>query len=190
MTYIICAFESEARALIDKYKLAKDTSGTFTLFKNEEFIIFICGMGQENAQTATQNLLLNFPNKENDIFVNLGICAAQTSYNIGTLVQIHKLQGNHESHVLKTVDSGIPPVSCFSSFTPLNRPVNEDIAEMEALSLYTNISPYFKTTKISFLKVVSDNFNPVKFNKGFIISLMNANLSHIIKHINIMKEKN
>jgi len=175
MTYIICAFESEARALIDKYKLAKDTSGTFTLFKNEEFIIFICGMGQENAQTATQNLLLNFPNKENDIFVNLGICAAQTSYNIGTLVQIHKLQGNHESHVLKTVDSGIPPVSCFSSFTPLNRPV---------------ISPYFKTTKISFLKVVSDNFNPVKFNKGFIISLMNANLSHIIKHINIMKEKN
>ena len=53
MTYILCAFESEARAIIDKYKLLKGNSDKYTLFKNENFLIFISGMGQDNAYNAT-----------------------------------------------------------------------------------------------------------------------------------------
>ena len=190
MIYILSAFEAEARALIDKNKLVKTKSGIYTLFKNEELLVFITGMGQENAHTATQHLLLNFPNKKEDFFINLGICAAQSSFQIGKLVQVKKLQDTQESHLLKTVGSDVHVVSCFSSHTPLDRPVNEDIAEMEAMSIYKEVSPYFDTSHISFLKIVSDNFNPVKFDKGFIISLVNQNLETIMQHIQIMKEKN
>jgi len=188
MIYILSAFEAEARAIIDKYKLVKSKSGIYTLFKNEAFLVFISGMGQDNAFEATQHLLLNFPNHKDDLFINLGICAAQSTFEIGALLQIKKLQSPQESHLLKTIDSGAPLVSCFSSYTPVDRPVNEDIAEMEAMSIYKEISQYFNPSQISFLKVVSDNFNPVKFNKGFIISLINENLDPIMKHIQKMKE--
>ena len=188
MIYILCAFEAEARALIDKYKLTKYKSGVYTLFKNKEVVIFICGMGQENAQLAMQDLMLHFPNQDNDILINLGICAAQNSFEVGSLLQVSKLQSQEESHLLTTVNSGIPTASCFSSSKVLDRPVNEDIAEMEALGIYTNIFPHFKPNNISILKVVSDNFKPTKFNKGFIISLINKNLPQITRHINIMKE--
>lgn len=188
MTYILSAFEAEARAIIDKYKLVKTKSGIYTLFKNEELLVFISGMGQENAHEATQHLLLNFPNHKDDLFVNLGICAAQSTFEIGKLLQVKKLQDSQESHLLKTIDTDIPKVSCFSSHQPLDRPVNEDIAEMEAMSIYKEINLYFEPSHISFLKVVSDNFNPEKFNKGFIISLINKNLDSIMKHIQKMKE--
>ncbi|PHR55241.1 MAG: hypothetical protein COA44_11070 [Arcobacter sp.] len=190
MTYILSAFEAEARALIDKYNLVKTKSGKYVLYKNEELLVFISGMGQDNAHKATQYLLLNFPNKKDDLFINLGICAAQNFYEIGQLLQIYKLQDTQESYLLKTVNSDIQSVSCFSSTKVLNRPVNEDIAEMEAMSIYKEVRTYFKPSHISFLKVVSDNFNPVKFNKGFIISLMNKNLDPIMQHIQNMKEIN
>jgi hypothetical protein len=94
-----------------------------------------------------------------------------------------------ESHRVKRVASSIPSVSCFSAKKPQGRPVNEDIAEMEAMSIYKNISPYFKTEHISFLKVVSDNFNPVTPDKQFIISLIQKNIPLIEEHIAIMQER-
>lgn len=190
MIYIFCAFETEARALIDRYKLTKCKSGKYTLFANEEILIFISAMGQENARNTAQHLLLNFPAKKEDIFINLGVCAAQSSYEIGKILQIEKLVDEDESHRLKTVYSSIQKVSCFSAKTPQGRPVNEDIAEMEAMSIYNNISQYFSAEHISFLKVVSDNFNPVKLEKQFIISLIQKNIPLIDEHIKIMQERN
>ena len=189
MIYIFCAFETEARALIDKYKLSKSKSGRYTLFANDNVLLFISGMGQENAFEAVQHLLLNFPAKQEDIFINLGVCAAQSTYEIGEILQIKKLVDEEESHFLKTVSSSILNVSCFSAKMPQDRPVNEDIAEMEAMSIYNNISQYFRAEHISFLKVVSDNFNPVKLEKQFIISLIQKNIPLIDEHIKIMQER-
>jgi len=183
MTYILCAFEAEARALIDFYKLSKQKSGSYSFFKDDEHLIFISGMGQKSASEAIQALMLNFPTHANDSFINLGICAAQNSFEIGQLVQIKKLCNEDESHHLPIIDSGIQTVSCFSAKVPLDRPVNEDIAEMEALGLYQSIHNYFKAEHISFLKVVSDNFNPQKPNKAFVISLIQSNLPKILEHI-------
>ncbi len=187
MIYIFCAFETEARALIDKHRLSKRKSGLYTLFTNEEILIFISGMGQENANNAAMHLILNFPAKKDDIFINLGVCAAQSSYRVGNILQIEKLVDEKESHRLKCVSSPVQKVSCFSAKLPQDRPVNEDIAEMEAMSIYNTISQYFAAEHISFLKVVSDNFNPVKLEKQFIISLIQKNIPLIDEHIKIMQ---
>jgi len=183
MTFIICAFESEARAVIDKLKLNKKNNDTYKIFYNDETLLLITGMGQEKALSASEYLLLNFPPKKEDVLINLGVCAAQSTYCIGELIQVKKLVNEDESHTLSTLDSDFPTLSCFSAKVPLNRPVNEDIAEMEALSIYKSISPYFQKEKISFLKIVSDNFNPTKPNKQFIISLVQNKIPDIIKHI-------
>ena len=79
-------------------------------------------------------------------------------------------------------------MSCFSSATALSTAVSEDIADIEAMGIYKGISPYFKASHISFLKVISDNFNPDKFNKGFIISLIQNQLAQIQEHISYMEK--
>ena len=189
MIYILCAFETEARAFIDRYKLQKKNSGPYKYFDDEERLIFISGMGQDNASEAINHLLLNFSHSSDDIFINLGVCAAQSSFEIGELLQIKKLQNDEESHILSTPHSDLKTVSCFSGNKALDRPVNEDIAEMEAMNIYKTISQYFQADKISFLKVVSDNFNPIKPSKQFIISLMHNKLEAITEHIQNMQKQ-
>ena len=188
MTYILSAFETEARALIQSYGLQKDVNHPFKLFYSEEILIIISGMGQEKAKEAIEYLLLNFPNKTDDIFINLGICAGQKEFAVGTLLQIKQLQDEEESHHLITCNEYIQAVSCFSSFVPLDIPTTTDIAEMEAMGIYRVIHTYFPRKQISFLKIVSDNFNPIKFSKAFIIGLFQNKLSQIQDHITLLQK--
>lgn len=183
MLYIICAFEAEARAIIDHYKLTKKQTQPFALFESSEVLLIICGMGPDNAKVASQYLLATFPPRKEDSFLNIGICAAQDDYKIGELLQAQSLQDQMVSYKLQLLDTAIKPVSCYSSDKVLDAPSNTDIAEMEALSIYENISSYFEPKNISFLKVVSDNFKPFKPNKQFIIDLIRNNIKPIKEHI-------
>jgi len=188
MTYILCAFETEARALIDSYKLQKRNSHPFKLFYDEEVFIIISGMGQDKAEEAVEYLLLNFSHKKDDTFLNLGTCAGQKGFPIGSLVQVQQLQDEEESHRMCIQNRDIQAVSCFSSPLPLDRPTATDIAEMEAIGIYRTISKYFPLKKISFLKIVSDNFNPIPHKKAFIIKLTQDKLVEIKAHIELMKQ--
>jgi len=188
MTYILCAFETEARAIIDAYKLQKRSTHPFKLFYDEEVFIIISGIGQEKAAEAVDYLLLNFQHNSEDIFINLGTCAGQKVFPIGTLVQVKQLQDEDESHRMCIQNKAIQAVSCFSSSLPLDRPTATDIAEMEAIGIYRAINNYFPLKKISFLKIVSDNFNPIKHEKAFIIKLTQDNISSIKTHIELLKK--
>lgn len=190
MLYIICAFEAEARVLIDAYKLIKEKNQDFTLFSNEEIILLISNMGQENAQKAAQYLLSRYTITQEDAFVNLGICAAKESYPIGKLLQVCKLENKSASYSLFTQNKSIQKVSCFSSAAPVDEVPKHDIAEMEAISLYESLYKTFDPKKLSFLKVVSDHFQPEKFKKSFIIQLMQKNIKAIKHHIDQLKGTN
>ncbi len=184
MLYIICAFEAEARALIDHYKLIKTQTSPYALFKGDEICLLISGMGVQKAKTATHYLLETYRVNENDAFLNLGICAAQESFNIGELLQVDTLQNESCTYSLETFPSAIQKVSCYSSSQVLDKPAPTDIAEMEALAVYNVVSTPFTPLKISFLKVVSDHFKPFKPKKQFIIELIRKNIDAIDKHIN------
>jgi hypothetical protein len=184
MLYIICAFEAEARAIIDHYKLTKKQIKPFALFQSSEILLIVCGMGPDNAKTASQYLLNTFSLHKEDSCLNLGICAAKDDFSIGELLQVQDLQNQTSSYTLETLDSDIKTVSCYSSDKVLDSPSNTDIAEMEALSIYETVSSYFEQTNISILKIVSDNFRPFKPNKQFVIDLIRNNIKPIKEHIN------
>ncbi len=183
MTYILCAFEAEARTLIDSYRLKKEQTEPYTLFANEGYILIISGMGQENGKESSRYLLSNFPPRKDDIFINLGVCAAKEAYTIGELLQVETLQNERSSYPLDIRDSSIKTVSCFSATIPLDKASSSDIAEMEALSVYEVIQGSFRKEKISFLKIVSDNFRPFIPKKQFIIGLVHKNIKTIQAHI-------
>lgn len=183
MIYFICAFEAEARALIDHYRLQKDSTRSYPVFCNKEMTVLISGMGQSNATKAVDFLLSHYPQSDNTILINLGICAAQERFPIGSLLQVQSLQNESERFELTTFDSILDKVSCFSSEHALTQATKTDIAEMEAISLYKTASASFGVTKISILKVVSDHFKPFKIKKQFIIDLIRPHLQEIDTHI-------
>jgi hypothetical protein len=183
MIYVICAFEAEARALIEHYKLEKDPRSPYTLFSSEEMIILISGMGQDNAKNTVKYLLSHYPHSDDDVLMNLGICAAQEQFPIGTLLHVQSLHNESEHFELEVSGSSLQKVSCFSAEQVLTRALENDIAEMEAISLYKAASTYFTPSKISVLKVVSDHFKPFKIKKQFIIDLIKPHVKAIDTHL-------
>lgn len=187
MIYIICAFETEARAIIDAYRLVKQQNPPYTIFTSSEIVLLISDMGQVNARMAAEYLLSNFSIQENDCFLNLGICAANEKYPIGSLLQIKNIMNKTESFALDPLNPSILTVSCFSANEPVDKIPSCDIAEMEALSLHQGIRSSFAPHQISFLKIVSDHFKPVAFKKQFIIQLVQNNIKEIKAHIDRLK---
>jgi len=187
MTYIVCAFEAEARALIDSYRLIKHETRPFAVFGNDKIHLIISGMGQAKAKEAAQYLLSRQSIQKEDIFINIGICAAQQSYKVGELLIIKSIHNEETSHLLSTPTSPIKEVSCFSAGTAQEHSTQTDIAEMEALGLYETLKENFLPENMSFLKVVSDNFQPFIPKKKFIIDLIQARLKEIKTHIKTLQ---
>jgi len=190
MIYIFCAFEAEARAVIDAYGLKKKIADPWTIFASKEIELVISGMGQENAKKAAQYLLSTYTIKEKDLLLNIGICAAQDDYTIGELLEIEHLHHGNKAFHLRPQPSTIKKVSCFSVNKAQSRHLATDIAEMEAFGLYETLKDHFQPYKISFLKIVSDNFQPFIPKKSFVIGLIQAHIKEIKKHIEHLQGDN
>lgn len=160
MLYIVTALKPEAQAFVDKYKLQKSKLGDFTLFKNHDMILIISGLGVKNAMFATQTLINYFDITDDDIYINVGICAANKKYAIGELIEIDTIK--YHSQKYKINDNNKTVLEC------LDKEANEakyDIVDMESFGFYDAVrhSPAIKN--IFIFKVVSDNFEPLKVTK-------------------------
>ncbi len=187
MTYILCAFESEARALIDTYRLHKEQSEPFAVFANSKICLIISGLGQENAKGASRYLLEQFAPSYQDSLINLGICAAQEQFEIGTLLQIKTLRNAQADYSLSCGASHIPCVSCLSTSTVQEKSIQEDIAEMEAFSIFESLQEHFAPENIRFFKVVSDHFKPFIPKKQLVISLIQAHIKTLKSEIELLQ---
>lgn len=180
MTYIFCAFEAEARALIDKYKLSKDQSGPFTRFHASHINLFISGMGQEKATICAEFVKEHFPiHPTKDSFINLGICGAHKRFAIGELLEVETLYFDQFTFTLKTSGHTLQAVSCKTVLTPVSTCPDEDIVEMEAGAFIQVLSDAFSPEHFHVLKLVSDHCEPIVMKKQWIISLFQQQLKGI-----------
>lgn len=183
MIYILCALQAEAQAFVDKYKLKKESLSNYKLFKNEKFMIIVSGIGVDNARDATQTLINYFDISDDDIYLNIGICAANKSFEIGELIEIDAIEyeglhyklAKNTSHMLTCIDK--------EADTPLT-----DIVDMESFGFYEAVkhSPAIKNFYI--LKIVSDHFEPKKITKEFAKSLIFNQIDAINTIINPPKD--
>lgn len=178
MLYIVTALKPEAQAFVDKYKLKKSKLKDFTLFSNDSMMLIISGIGVENAAQATQTLINHYDITDDDIYLNIGICGANTKYEIGSLLEIGSLVYNHKTKVLNSPSE--------LTLTCLNTESSDDtydIVDMESFGFYDAVmhSPAIKNYHI--LKVVSDNFEPQKVTKENTKSLLFNTIDDINKII-------
>jgi purine-nucleoside phosphorylase len=160
MIYIVVALKGEAQAFVDKHKLSKKSVHGFTLFGNKHMTLIISGMGVQNARVATQTLINLYDITDEDIYLNVGICAANEKYAIGELLAINAI-GYQENFYKCSHEQG-KNITCVDE--PLMHDAHE-IADMESFGFYDAVihSPAIK--KFFIFKIVSDHFEPQKVTK-------------------------
>ena len=159
MLYVVTALKPEAQAFVDKHKLTKSKLGNFTLFFNDAMKVIISGIGVSNARDATQNFINHFDITDEDVYMNIGICGADTSYEIGEIIEIGTVVYRDIPYTFDTEKKEI--TSLDEEATDAKHP----IVDMESYGFYDAVihSPAIK--KFSIIKVVSDHFEPQKVTK-------------------------
>jgi purine-nucleoside phosphorylase len=177
MLYIVTALKPEAQAFVDKYKLTKSKLHNFTLFQNKNIRLIISGLGITNARLATQTLINHFDITDEDIYLNVGICAASKEYNVGNLIQIGSVFYEDIPYTFDTTKEHIVCLDIESCNT------KHKIADMESYGFYDAVihNPAIKNFHI--LKVVSDHFEPNTVTKEKTKSLIFHAINNIQKII-------
>ena len=180
MLYITTALSAEARPLIEHYKLTRIYSLPYTMFENEEIKLVITGMGMENAMMATSAFLGYFHPKKDDIFLNIGICAAPKEFSISEAVLAHQLtcktpQKEHSYYPDILFEHNLRESELLCVETPVQKPLYAP-TDMESYGIYKAACRFFDTHEMLFFKVVSDHFEPLHVNKELATELIQNHL--------------
>lgn len=179
MTYFITALDAEARPLIEHYHLKRDHSLPYTLYKNDDTLLLVSGMGKMNAVMATSALLGWRAPADEDILINIGICGAPSKYEIGEALLIHQIIDNDRHYYPDILyPHELKETSLFCVDAPQSQ-TSEFPVDMESAALFQAASRFFKLHQMAFIKIVSDHFTPESVTKEGVIKHIGSNLSTI-----------
>ena len=187
MLYIVAALSAEARPFVERYRLKRVHSLPFTLFENEEIKLIISGMGIDNAMIATSALLGHCPPDENDLLVNIGICAAPKNFKVGDALLIHKIEYKEHAYF---PDILFEHQLNESDILSVDEPAENDLqtpVDMESYGVFKAASRFLKTHQMLFFKVVSDHFEPQNVTKELAGELISKNLLNLEQVISSAK---
>lgn len=157
MIYIFTALKPEAQAFVDKYRLKKEKSDNYTLYKNSKIVLIISGLGVKMTKKAAKFIINNYKVSVDDILINIGICASKADNEIGKLLSIGKINYNNE---IFTLNKNIK-----NTITCLDYEADNDtyeLVDMESYGFYEILHNY---DNLYIFKIVSDHFEPKTITK-------------------------
>jgi hypothetical protein len=175
MTYIVLALKSEAQAFVDAFSLQKSKLSNFIVFSNETFFIIISGVGVANARVATQTVCNHFDISADDIFVNFGVCGAQSEYEIGSFLEVGTLLYNGMRYPLEKEGVTLTCVDEACAQKELHVSV-----DMESFGFYDAVIHNPAIENYHICKVVSDHFEPHTLTKDMVKSLLFQNIQTLL----------
>ncbi len=159
LLYIVVALQAEAQAFVDRYKLEKSSLGMYKIFSSEKLKIIVSGMGVINARNATQALINAYDITDEDSYLNVGICGAESSTAIGSLLAFSSVE--YEGIEYKFQKKG-EKLTCVDE--PLSEPSYRAV-DMESYGFYDAVVHNPAIQNFHILKVVSDHFKPQSVTK-------------------------
>lgn len=176
MIYLITALDAEARPLIEHYRLKRDYTLPYTLYRNDETVLLVTQPGKINALMALSTLLGYLIPSDNDILINIGICAAPERIALAEALLVHQIIENDRRHypdILYPHSLRESTLQCFD--TPQDIP-SEHPADMESAGIFRVAAKFFQLHRIALLKIVSDHFDPDSVTKEGAIALIRSHL--------------
>ena len=188
MTYLHLALKAEALPLIQHLRLHLNSEAPCRIYSNETYTLTISLPGYDNALMATTALLSLHPPKTDDVFINIGLCAAPSNLAIGSLVGVHTLSfENERPYTLKPLAHlASHPLQTFK--TEQSEALNT-LADMEAFAAIKAASRFLALQQLSVIKVVSDHFKPNRLTKNSAQTLIYHAIDDIVAYIQTFKEQ-
>lgn len=199
MIYVAAALTAEAKPLITYFKLKRDNKiKKYQVFKNEEIILIITGSGMMQGAVGTTYLLSSLNIREEDIFVNLGICGAvKEVFQVGDIVLCNKItnNGNGKSfypdmlfrHKFKegTLESFFRVVD-----KSMKSEIKGELVDMEGAGIYEAASLFFSQHQINIIKIVSDYLDTRGITSEKVTHIVESGILSIDEWLNERKKFN
>ena len=159
MIHFIIATNSEARPLIDLFKLKKKNSDKLQIYCNQDFSLTITGIGKINSAIGVIQTFYETGQKIDDCWINFGL-AGHKSHEVGKIFAIRKI------HDQETRQNIYPFVNSFEidsdeciSLGKENKQYNSKIYEMESSGFFNACIKFSSREFIQVLKIISDNYS-------------------------------
>lgn len=179
MIYLITALDAEARPLWEYYRLKRDTSLPYTLYRSEEMVLLVSGMGRTNALMALSALLGWRIPEQKDILINIGICGAPSEYRIGEALLIHQiLDGDRRYYPDILYSHPLRETSMRCVDTPQSL-CGDCPVDMESSAIFQAAERFFKLHQMAFLKIVSDHCTPESVTKEGVMELLRSHVDTV-----------
>jgi nucleoside phosphorylase len=182
MIFITIALKAEADALIEQFNLKLFESKPFSIYKNKNIILIISRVGKVEASIASTYLCTKFDAKEDDKFLNIGICGTFKDDKIGDMFLIKKIVDECSNSVIHlTKSDNFTQKSLLCSSKPLANISSKkyDLVDMERFGFVKSAKKFIKHENIIILKVVSDKISDQIPTDKFIKELMKKNMRTI-----------
>ena len=182
MKAIVSAFYKEVAPIIKHYKLKKQNT-PFEVFKNNEIIVIISGIGKLNSAIATTYLLNNY---KINFIINFGIAGSATK-QIGELFLINKINSNLYPDILYSHNFNETYIECFDE---IKTDGNLNLVDMESEGFFKAATKFLALENIFLIKIVSDNLICFRPDNNFMNNLIQPHLKKIINFIETLEYKN
>ena len=175
MIHFVVATNSEARPLIDLFKLKKikDLKQTF-IYTNQNISLTISGIGKVNAAIGVTQTYYYYNQKNNNIWINIGL-AGHKYLKVGDICTINKITDN------ETKKNFFPFINKFKmqnqeclSVGMQKKSYSSKVYDMESFGFYQSACKYSSKELLQIVKIISDNqFESIDFkNKEVVYNII------------------
>ena len=175
MIHFVVATNSEARPLIDLFKLKKikDLKQAF-IYANQNISLIISGIGKVNAAIGVTQTYYYYNQKNNNIWINIGL-AGHKYLKVGDICTINKITDN------ETNKNFFPFVNKFKmqnqeclSVGIQKKIYSSKVHDMESIGFYQSACKYSSKELLQIVKIISDNqFESIDFqNKEVVYNII------------------
>ena len=158
--FIYTALPCEAKPLIARYKLTRDSAiRAFSVFRNGDIVLTVTGIGKTAMAAGVAYSQALFSQHPNSVFINIGI-AGHKRYTVGSLFLIDKIADNDtgRNYYPPLVFTPPCPTANLVTFAKLQQSYPESaLCDMEASGFYETATRFSTGELVQCLKIVSDN---------------------------------
>ncbi len=191
MIYIIVALVSEAKPLIAYYKLQRVKDVDFYLYANKDILLCVSGVGYTNALKSTKQFLKYKKFTQDDILINIGLCASPSIYKIGELLIIDEISYKKEDTC--SLDINFKHSFNQHKLLSVSEPQMQEtkyLVDMEGYAILMESLRFLEKKQLLFIKIVSDYFQPETLTKNLAYGLINKQIRNIDLLIKGAKDAN
>lgn len=171
MKLIHVALFIEAKPLIEHFNLKQYDTKPFKIFKNDEFVLIVSGLGKENTQKALEIVFEKYK--------------IQNVFNVGTAGCSDKSIPLHSLFCTNRNDTILEYLPCTTVDTPQKYCDDETMLyDMEAQYFLQASQQHLDEQNIYVLKIVSDHCDDSVFKKEIVYNMVKKNIQKIQEVIN------